>query len=82
MLSRAQTTIILPITDGSVPKAVPFLVAVSQEEGGLTKNSHILAHQIRVIDESRIIEKLGRVTADTMRKVEAALKFTLNIEQD
>jgi mRNA interferase MazF len=82
MLSRAQTTIILPIADGELKKKLPFLVAVPQGEAGLTKDSHILAHQIRVIDESRIVEKLGSVKSRTMTQVQSAMKFTLDIDQD
>ena len=76
----AQTTIILPIADGSVKKNFPFIVPVPKDEGGLTKDSHILAHQIRVISEERIVERLGSLSQRTMVQVIDALKFVLNME--
>jgi mRNA interferase MazF len=83
MLSRAQTTIVLPISEETLSRrGLPFLVPVPKGEGGLTKDSHILAHQIRIVDESRIVEKLGWVKPKTMREVDAALKFVLHLEQD
>jgi mRNA interferase MazF len=82
MLRRAQTTIILPISEEGLKVQLPFLVPVSKGEGGLTKDSHILVHQIRIVHESRIVERLGAVKSKTMREVDAALRFTLDLEQD
>ena len=82
MLRRAQTTIVLPICEELLDRKLPFLVAVPKGEGGLTKDSHILVHQIRVVDESRIVERLGAVKSRTMAAVDEALKFTLDIDQD
>ena len=82
MLRRAQTTIILSISEEGLKVRLPFLVPVSKVEGGLTKDSHILVHQIRIVHESRIVERLGAVKSKTMREVDAALRFTLDLEQD
>jgi mRNA interferase MazF len=82
MLRRAQTTIILAICEEKLNKGLPFLVPVPIGEGGLTKESHILVHQIRIVDENRIVEKLGSMKPKTMDAVDAALKFTLDIDQD
>ena len=82
MLRGAQTTIVLPIADEGLKKRLPFLVPVANGEGGLTKDSHILIHQIRVIDETRIVGRLGTISAKTMREVDAAIRFTLDIDWD
>lgn len=82
VLSRAQTTIILPISEEGLKKPLPFLVPVQKGEGGLTKDSHILVHQIRIVDETRIVERIGTLRPKTMRDVDMALKFTLHIDQD
>jgi mRNA interferase MazF len=81
MLRRAQTTIVVPISEGRQDTKLPFLVPIPKGEAGLTKDSHLLIHQIRVIDESRIVEKLGTVRLKTLAEVDAALKFTLHIDQ-
>ncbi len=81
MLSRAQTTIILPIAEEGLKKRLPFPVPIPRGEAGLTKDSYILAHQIRVVDESRIVQKLGTIKPKTMAEVDEALKFTLDIDQ-
>jgi mRNA interferase MazF len=82
LLARSHTTIVLPIADGSNPKPVPFVVPMAQGEAGLKKDSQILVHQIRTVDETRILEKWGTAKPQTLLAVERALKFTLELEQD
>src|SRR5215208_1955885 len=75
ILSRAQTTIVVPVSDDGIRGPIPpFIVPIGKGEGGLTKDSHILVHQIRVIDESRIMEKVGMVNPRTLVALDAALR--------
>jgi mRNA-degrading endonuclease toxin of MazEF toxin-antitoxin module len=44
---------------------------------GLSLPSAIQLGQIRSVDQSRLLKRLGAVDAATMRKVDAALKISL-----
>ncbi len=73
-------TIVSAIT--SRVSAEPFPVEVVVEPGtdnGLSKQSAIRLDQIRTIDRRRIVRRLGAVAADTMRKVDDALKISLGL---
>ncbi|MFC7419550.1 type II toxin-antitoxin system PemK/MazF family toxin [Iodobacter arcticus] len=55
-----KTVIVAPMTSGS--KAAPFRVAVTlQGKSGL-----ILLDQVRTLDKTRLIKKMGEVSADTL----------------
>ncbi|MCD6441094.1 MAG: type II toxin-antitoxin system PemK/MazF family toxin [Candidatus Marinimicrobia bacterium] len=50
------------------------------EKGGLTKDSYIDCGQIRTIDKQRIIGKPGCFTPEIMKKIDRALKISLNLK--
>lgn len=54
-------------------------VEIRAPEGGLKKDSLVLVNQIRMIDRSRLIRLLGKVTPATMKKVEEALLIHFGI---
>jgi mRNA interferase MazF len=72
------TVTILPLTS-NVAKCYPFEVIVQSESTGLPKDSKIKADQIRTIDKSRIIKKIGKVHPETLLKVMDAIKVHLSI---
>jgi mRNA interferase MazF len=73
----ASTLTVLPVTS-NVTRVYPFEVALSREESGLPKDSKAQAQQIRTIAKERITGKpVGRLGADRMRAVEAAIKLHL-----
>jgi mRNA interferase MazF len=62
--------------------AQPFPVEVVIEPSdatGLSKRSAIRLDQIRTIDSRRILKRLGRVDAVTMRAVEDAIRISLGL---
>jgi mRNA interferase MazF len=52
-------------------------VHVPAGEGGLPKNSFVLCHQIRSVDERRLGRIYGQLGADKMKDVDEALKISL-----
>ncbi|MGH9521121.1 MAG: type II toxin-antitoxin system PemK/MazF family toxin [Terriglobales bacterium] len=57
----------------------PLHVAVPKGEGGLLKDSVVKCNQIRSVDELRIGRTFGQLRAETMRRVDAALRVSLEL---
>jgi mRNA interferase MazF len=73
----ASTVTVLPITS-NLTRVYPFEVALSQADSGLPKDSKIQAQQIRTIAKERITSTaLGRLAADKLREVDAAIRLHL-----
>lgn len=68
--------IVAAITTGEYTK-FDVNVAVKAPEGGLSDDSIILLNQIRTVDKSRFGRYWGRLTPETMKKVDKALKISL-----
>jgi len=77
-LSKFTTTIItIPVTSNLRRAALPTCVPISSGEGGLSQESVALCHQIRVLDKTRLIKKLGRLKSETIAALETTVLFTL-----
>ncbi|HRH81006.1 MAG TPA: type II toxin-antitoxin system PemK/MazF family toxin [Thiobacillaceae bacterium] len=73
----ASTLTVLPITS-NITRIYPFEVELGREESGLPKDSKAQAQQIRTLSKERISGKaVGRLTADRMRAVDAAIRLHL-----
>jgi mRNA interferase MazF len=78
LLNRySQTTIVAPITGAENTNGGPTYVLVRKGEGGLPKDSLIVCHQLRTVDESRLGRVHGQARPETMLKVAEALKIIL-----
>jgi mRNA interferase MazF len=75
----SPVVIVAAITTAMGPKEYPTEVRVTAPEGGLKKDSVILLNQIRTIDKRRLIERWGKLTPQTMEKVDEALKISLGL---
>ena len=76
----SPTTIIAPITSKEFSKEFPTNVAISKQESRLNNNSTVLLNQIRTIDNSRLIKKIGLLDNFTMNKVNRAIKVSLAVD--
>jgi mRNA interferase MazF len=74
----SPTVIVAAITSGSHAR-FDVNVAISPPEGGLTNDSIILLNQIRTVDRSRLGKYWGRISAQTMKQVDEALKVSLGL---
>lgn len=72
-------TIVAPITSKIYSKEFPTNVLLSRFDSKLKNDSTILLNQIRAIDKKRIIKKLSSLDNHTIRKVDLALKISLEM---
>lgn len=75
----SPTTIVAPMTSKLFKKEYPTNVFVPKEDSGLDKDSTILLNQIKTIDKSRIIKKVGSLDFFLMNQVDMAVKVSLSL---
>jgi mRNA interferase MazF len=75
----SQVTIVAPITGAENARHGPTYVLVKKGEAGLPKDSLVVCHQLRTVDESRYGKVYGQVRPETMNKVTDALRIVLDI---
>jgi mRNA interferase MazF len=80
--STAGLVVVCPITEGVGLKADIIHILLKKGEGGSTKDCIVSCEQIKAVDEERIIEKLGNLNAETMQKIDAALRAILNLHKN
>ena len=76
----SPTTIVTPITSKIFKKEYPTNVLLIKEDSKLSRDSTILLNQIKTIDKSRIIKKIGFVDNFLMNKVDRAIKASLELD--
>lgn len=72
-------TIIAPLSSKFALPLYPVQVRVPTGEGGLTEDSVVLLNQIRSIDKTRLVKRLGRLTSITMQSVDLAIRISLGL---
>jgi mRNA interferase MazF len=73
-------TIVAAITSKfDAERMYPSEVAVRAGEGGLRVDSVILLNQIRSVDTSRLVRRLGVLRTETVREVDRALLLSLGL---
>lgn len=78
--ANSPVVVIVPATDaGNVKKIYPMHVYLAKGEGGLKIDSIVKTEQIRAIQTSRFEEYYGRLDHQAIKKIETALKITLNL---
>jgi mRNA interferase MazF len=72
-------TIIAPLSTKFSLPLYPVQVRVTANEGGLTGDSVVLLNQIRSIDKTRLVKRLGRLMPTTMQSVDLAIRISLGL---
>ena len=75
----SPTVIVAAITSQINKAKLPTHVEIKAGEHGLNKDSVILLEQLRTVDKRRLKERIGRMDADAMEKVNEALVVSLGI---
>src|SRR5262249_42966589 len=75
--SFLRTVVIVPFTTNLQWRRFPFCAFVAAGDGGLVSDSVALCHQVRVSDKSRLIRRLGEISATSLAAVEQAVRVTL-----
>ena len=77
-LSKFTTTIItIPLTTNLRRAELPTCFIIPKGQGGLNQDSVALCHQIRVLDKTRLIKKLGKLESEVIANLESIVLFTL-----
>ncbi len=73
------TVTVLPITSKNTEKIYPFEIFLPKGTGNLPKNSKVKADQIRTLDKSRLIKKIGGLEQKVVTDIEKAMKIHLGM---
>jgi len=74
-----RTVLAIPMTTNLRRAALPSCVQISRGEGGLAGDSVVLCHQLRVLDKRRLRRELGKITQESMARIESCMLFTMGI---
>lgn len=75
---RAGLVFVLPLTRSD--RRIPIHIEIRPPEGGLTATSYILCDAIRSVSKERLAnEPWGRVSRDTMAKLEDVLRVLMDL---
>lgn len=73
----AGLVVVIPITTRE--KGIPLHVEIKSPEGGLAKRSFVKCEDIRSVSKERLVQRLGRVTRNTLAEVEERLRILLDL---
>ncbi|ELS32350.1 MULTISPECIES: type II toxin-antitoxin system PemK/MazF family toxin [Pseudanabaena] len=77
-ISKFTSTIItIPLTTNLRRAALPTCLLISSDQGGLSQDSVALCHQLRVLDKTRLIKRLGQLDSGLIADLESIVLFTL-----
>ena len=74
------TVTVLPITSGILEKIYPFEVLLPKGTANLPKDSKVKANQIRTLDRSRLVKRIGELPTEIMAGIEKAMMLHLSLE--
>lgn len=74
----SPTTIVVALTSKQDKKSLPTHIHIGTESG-LNRDSMALCEQIRTIDKTRLISKIGSVNEHTIKDVLEGIKISFNI---
>jgi mRNA interferase MazF len=81
IVSQFSTTIItIPLTTNLRRASLPICLLIEQKEGGLAQDSVALCFQMRVLDKTRLIRRLGQLHPKTITQLETVVLLTLGYE--
>ncbi len=70
-------TVIVAAITGQVKKELPTHTKIKTT--GLPKESTALLEQIRTVDKTRLLEKIGEVSVDEMNRITEALRVSVDV---
>ena len=76
----STTTIAIPLTTNQRRAALPICLLIEQGEGGLAQTSVALCFQMRVLDKTRLIRRLGQLTSPKIAQLEEVVLLTLGYD--
>ena len=77
--AASPTTIVVPVTAGAGRRPSPISIPLAPGASGLTKASIALCGQLRAVDRSRLISRLGALDAAGIEAVNAGVRAILDL---
>jgi len=74
------STIICPITTNVKLDSEILRVHLKKAKFGLTEDCDIMIHQVRAIDNKRLVKKIGEVDSNVGEKIRENLKIILDLD--
>lgn len=79
--SISPVVVAIPLSS-QIPNVLgPERVLLKMKESGLDKASVVFITQMRAIDKSRIIKKIGKISKQKLLEVEEAVKLVLGLDE-
>jgi mRNA interferase MazF len=73
------STVVCPLTTNVEPQAETIRVHLKKGLVGLNDDSDVLIDQIRAIDNTRLIKKLGKIPSDVAEKIKENIQIILDL---
>ena len=77
--NRHSPVTIVAAISSTVRDPYPTRVLVTAPEGGLTRDSVVVLNQIRSVDRTRLVRRMGRLSPTTMARVNRALALSVGL---
>lgn len=71
-------SVVVPLTTRD--RGVALHVPIDPPEGGLSQHSVLLPEQVHAADQARLVQRLGHVSAETLRQIEDRLRLVLSLD--
>jgi mRNA interferase MazF len=72
-------TVVAAISSAPLPRVYPFTVPLAAGDGNLPRAGHVNCAQLLTLDQSRLQGRIGVLSAEAMRHVDAALRYELDL---
>lgn len=76
----STTTITIPLSTNQRRATLPICLLIAQGNGGLSQDSVALCFQMRVLDKTRLIRKLGQLSSEIITQLEEVVLLTLGYQ--
>lgn len=74
------STVVCPITTNVQPGSEILRVQLVKGSSGLDEDCDVMIDQVRAIDNSRLVRKVGKLSAEAIRKIKENLMIILDLE--
>lgn len=72
-------TVVAALSGATLPRVYPFTVPLAPGEGNLPHAGHVNCAQLLTLDQGRLQGRIGALSPERMREVDAALRYELDL---
>jgi mRNA interferase MazF len=76
----STTSIAIPLTTNQRRANLPLCLVIERGNGGLSEDSVALCFQMRTLDKTRLISKLGQLSPELIAQLEEVVLLTLGYD--